>query len=67
MPDVVGVQTAGGPAPGYHAAVVAVLEGAAQPSVDGAGRPSGADHLTVAFEPHLAGGITGQVAALVIG
>ncbi|MDT5285374.1 MAG: hypothetical protein QOF88_263, partial [Mycobacterium sp.] len=28
MPDVVGVQTAGGPAAGYHAAAVAVLEGA---------------------------------------
>ena len=46
VPDVVGVQTAGGPAAGYHAAVVAVLESAAQSSVDGAGRASGADDLS---------------------
>jgi hypothetical protein len=65
--DVVGVQTAGGPASGHPAAAVAVLESTAQPSVDGAGRASRPDHLPVAFEPDLAGGITGQVAAVVIG
>ena len=48
-------------------AVRALAKHAAQPSVDGAGRASGADHLPVAFEPCLAGGITGQVAAVVIG
>ena len=65
--EVMGVQTTGGPAAGHHAAAVAVLQDAAQPAVDGAGRPPGPDHPAVAFEPHLAGGITAQVAAVVIG
>jgi hypothetical protein len=47
--------------------VVAVLESAAQPAADLPGLPSGADHLPVAFEPNLAGGTTGQVAAVVPG
>ena len=67
MPNVVGMQTAGGPASGYHAAAVAVLESAAQAAADLSGFPSGADHLPVAFEPDLAGGITGQIAAVIIG
>ena len=67
VPDVVGVQTAGGPAPGHRAGGVAVLEGAAQPAVDQPGGPSGADGLAVALEPHFAGGITGQVAAFGVG
>jgi hypothetical protein len=65
--DVVGVQSAGRPAPGHHTAAVAVLENAAQPTPDRTGRPSRADHPPVAFEPDLAGGITGQVATVVIG
>ncbi len=67
VPDVVGVQTAGGPAAGDRAAAVAVLQGAAQPPADRAGGPPGADDLAVAFEPDLAGGITGQVLAFGVG
>ena len=61
MPDVVGVQTAGGPAPGNHAAPVPVLQSAAQPPVDRPGHPPGPDRLTAAFEPHLTGRIAGQI------
>ena len=38
VPEVVGVQTAGGPAAGNRAGGVAVLEGTAKPTVDQAGR-----------------------------
>ena len=38
VPDVMGVQTAGGAAAGDRAGGVAVLEGAAQPAVDHPGR-----------------------------
>ncbi|MDT5216734.1 MAG: hypothetical protein QOK18_4973 [Mycobacterium sp.] len=34
VPDVVGVQTAGGPAAGHHAAAVTVLERSAKPATD---------------------------------
>ena len=61
--DVVGVQPAGGAAAGDHTAAVAVFEGATQPATHGAGGPTAADDLAVAFEPDLAG----QVAALVVG
>ena len=64
VPDVVGVQTAGGATTGHRAAGVAVLEGTAKPAADQAGRPPGADDLPVTFEPHFTGGITGQVSAI---
>ena len=65
--DVVGMQTAGGPAPGHHTAAVAVLEGAAQPAVDHPRRAAGTDDFTAAFEPDLASGIAGQVLAFGVG
>ena len=43
VPQVVGVQAAGGSAAGDHTAVVAVLQGAAQPAADAAGGASRAD------------------------
>jgi hypothetical protein len=66
MLNVMSMQTAGGPAAGYHAAAVAVLQNAAQPAPDGAGGSPRADHPAVAFEPDFAGRVAGQVAALVI-
>src|SRR6185312_11007416 len=63
VPDVVGVQTAGGIAAGNHTGAVAVFEGAAQPPVDQPGRSARADDLAVALEPHFTAGITGQLAA----
>ena len=67
VPDVVGVQSAGGATAGNHAAAVPVLQGPPQPSVDRSGRPPGADDLAVAFEPDFAGGVTGQELPLVVG
>ena len=64
VPDVVGVQTAGGAAARNGAAAVAVLQCAAKPAADQPGRPPGADDLAVAFEPDFAGGVTGQVSAV---
>src|SRR4029079_2583650 len=66
MLEVVGVQAAGGSAAGDHAAAVAVCQRAAQPPVDQPGLPPGADDLAVPFEHHLAGGVAGQVAAVVV-
>ncbi|OBI90214.1 hypothetical protein A5661_03175 [Mycobacterium asiaticum] len=66
MLEVVGVQTAGGPAAGHRTRGVAVLE-AAQAAVDLAGGAPGADGDTVAFEPHLVGGITAEVLAFGLG
>ena len=43
VPDVVSMETAGGSATGNHARAVAVLEGAAKPTVDHSGGPAGAD------------------------
>ncbi len=63
VPDVVGVQTAGGPAAGNHAAAVAVLQRAAQPPVDHPGRAAGTNGLAVALEPDFAGGVTREVGA----
>ena len=40
MPDVMGVQTAGRPAAGDHAAAVAVLQRSAQPAADLCGSPA---------------------------
>ncbi|MDA4102933.1 hypothetical protein MMON44395_15255 [Mycolicibacterium monacense DSM 44395] len=60
--DVVGVQSAGGFAAGDHAGAVAVFEGAPQAAGDQAGGASGANGLSVAFEPHFAGGVAAQVA-----
>ena len=62
-----GVQTAGGSTSGHRAGGVAVLKGTAQPAADQPRRPPRADRLPVAFEPHLTGGITGQVAAIGVG
>ena len=61
VPDVVCVETAGGSAAWNRAGGVAVLKRTAKPAVDQAGRPPGADGLSVAFEPDFTGGITGQV------
>ena len=63
VPQVVCVQTAGGPTAGNRARGVAVLERAAKPPVDQAGRSAGADDLPVTFEPDFTGGITDQVSA----
>ena len=65
--DVMGVQTAGGPATRHRARGVAVLQRTAQPAADQPRRPPRPDRLPVAFEPHLTGGITGQVLAISIG
>ena len=67
VPDVVCVQTAGGTTAGNRAHGVAVLERAAKPPVDHAGRSAGADDLAVTFEPDFTRGITGQVSALGVG
>ena len=67
VPIVVRVQSAGRAATGDDAPGVAVLQSAAQPAVDQPGRPPGTDHLAIAFEPHLAGGITSQVSPFGIG
>ena len=67
VPDVVCVQTAGGTTAGNRARAVAVLERAAKPPVDQAGRSAGADDLAVTFEPDFTGGITGQVSAFGVG
>ena len=67
VPDVVGVQTAGGTAAGNHAGAVAVLERTTQPTVDLSGRPPGANDLAVTFEPDFAGGIAHQVSAFALG
>ena len=67
VPDVVCVQTAGGPAAGNRARGMAVLEGTAKPPADHAGRSAGADDLAVTFEPDFTGGVTGQVSAFGVG
>ncbi len=64
VPDVVCVQTAGGTTTRNRTRGMAVLQRAAKPPVDLAGRPAGADDLTVTFEPDFTGGITGQVSAV---
>ena len=56
MQDVVCMQTAGRSTTRNRARSVAVLERTAQPAVDQAGRPPGADDQTVTFEPHFARG-----------
>src|SRR5215204_325561 len=64
VPDVVGVQTPGGTTTGNRARGMAMLQRSAKPPVDQAGGSAGADDLAVAFEPHLTGGITGQISAV---
>ena len=64
VPDVVRVQTAGGPAARHRARGMAVLQGTAKPAADHPRRPPRPDHLAVTFEPHLTRGITGQVLAV---
>ena len=53
VPEVVGVQTAGGPTAGNRAHGVAVFERAAQPPVDQPGRPAGTDDLAVRVRTRL--------------
>ena len=67
VPEVMGVQTAGGATAGNRAHAVAVLERAAQPPVDQPGCSSGTDGLAVTLEPDFTGGITGQVSAFGVG
>ena len=67
VPDVVGVQTAGGPTARNRTGGVAVLQRAAKPPVNHPGCSAGADGLTVAFKPDFTGGITGQVLAFGVG
>ena len=64
VPDVVGVETAGGPATRNDAGAVAVLQGAAKAPIDHPGRPPRTDDLAGTFEPHFAGGIAAQVTAV---
>ena len=64
VPDMVCVQTAGGPAAGHRARGMAVLQRTAKPTIDLTRRPTGADNLSVTFEPHLTGGIAAQVSAI---
>ena len=47
VPNVMGVQAAGGPAAGHRAGGVAVLQRAAQPAVDQPGGAAGADGVAV--------------------
>ena len=61
VPDVVCVQTAGGPTAGNRTRGVAVLEGAAKPPVDYPRRAASADDLAVSLEPDFTGGITAQI------
>jgi hypothetical protein len=61
------VQTAGGTTARNRARSLAVLQRAAKPPVDLAGRSPGADDLAVTFEPGFIGGITGQVSAFGVG
>ena len=67
VPDVMGVQTPGGPTAGNRARGMAVLECAAKPPVDQTCRSAGTDRLAVAFEPDFTGGITGQILAVSVG
>ena len=60
------MQSAGGPTARNRTCRVAVFQGAAKPPADRAGGAPGADRSAVAFEPHFAGGITGQIAAVVL-
>ena len=67
MPNVVCVQSAGGATAWNRAGPVTVLECAAKPSADRAGRSAGTDDLTVTFEPDFTRGITGEVLAVGVG
>ncbi len=65
--QMMGVQSAGGPATGDHAAVIAVLQRTAQPTADLAGGAGGAEGLAVALEPGFDGGLAEQVLAFFVG
>ncbi len=65
--DVVGVQTAGRPAPGHHAAAVTVLQHPPQPPTDLAGGPPGPDDLPVTVKPDLTVRLARQVPAVTVG
>ena len=67
VPDVVCMQTTGGPTAGNRAGGMAVLERTAKPPVDHPARSAGADDLTITFEPDFTRGITGQVSAFGVG
>ena len=66
VPDVVGVQTSGGPTTRNDARAVAVLQGAAKATIDHPGRPPRTDDLAITFKPDFAGGIAGQVTAVTV-
>ena len=67
VPDVVAVQTAGGPTPRDRTRRMPILQRPAQLAVDHPGGTPTPDRLAVAFEPHLTGRITGQIPAVGIG
>jgi len=67
VPQVLGMQTPGGPTPRNHACLVAMFQCPAQPAADRSSGPPGPDHSAVAFEPHLAGRIAQQESAIVLG
>ena len=67
MPNVVRVQATSRAATGHRTRGVTVLEGTTKAPVDHPSRPARADDLPVAFEPHLADGVAGQILALGVG
>src|ERR1700759_3178770 len=67
MPDVMGMQTPGRVTARNRAHGVAVLEYAAKPPADQAGRPTGANDLAVTFKPNFTCGITRQGSAFGVG
>ena len=62
-----GVQTTGGTTARNRAHVLAILQRAAKPPVDQAGRPAGTNDLAVTFKPDFARGIARQVSAFGVG
>ena len=58
MADVMGVQTTSGAATGHRTRGMAMLQGTTKSAVDHPRRSTRADDLPVAFEPHLAHGVT---------
>ena len=67
VPDMMCVQTAGGTTARHRACRTTVLERAANPPADLAGRSAGADDLAGTFEPHFTGGIASQVLPFGVG
>ena len=67
VPEVMGVQTTGGATARNRAHALAILQRAAKPPVDQAGRPAGTNDLAVTFQPDFTRGITRQVSAFGLG